>query len=121
VLSSFAVSWAVLAWSLVVTLQAQPPPAPAVQRVYRPNIADEDWSFLANKALRQDLYDPIKYVPLWGGKSYLTFGGEARIRPEGLRLRAAPGQESTVDNYVFQRPTGTSAGDSGCMARSRAA
>lgn len=102
-LSSFAVSWAVLAWSLVVTLQAQPPPAPAVQRVYRPNIADEDWSFLANKALRQDLYDPIKYVPLWGGKSYLTFGGEARIRPEGLRLRAAPGQESTVDNYVFQR------------------
>jgi hypothetical protein len=81
---------------------AQPAPPPVV-RTYQPNIADEDWSFLADRTLRQDWLDPIKYVPLWGGKSYLTFGGEVRIRPEGLRLRGAPGQDRPVDNYVFQR------------------
>jgi hypothetical protein len=74
-----------------------------VARVYRPNIADEDWSFLANEAYRQDRFDPIKYIPLFGGTSYLTLGGEARIRPEGLRLRGAPGTPNYVDNYLFQR------------------
>lgn len=78
-------------------------PAPPIVRAYRPNIADEDWSFLQNKALRQDVFDPVKYISLWGGRSSLTFGGEVRIRPEGLRLRGAPGQEHTVDNYMFQR------------------
>jgi hypothetical protein len=105
-----------VAWALVLTLvgasgaraqDAAPPKTPATQspvvRAYKTNIADEDWSFLADKTLRQDWLDPVKYVPLWGNHSYLTFGGEARIRPEGLRLRGAPGQDSPVDNYVFQR------------------
>jgi hypothetical protein len=94
--------WAALtcAWSLALSMQAA---QPAPQRVYRLNLADEDWSFLADRSQRKDLFDPIKYVPLWGGRSYLTFGAEARLRPEGLRLRGEPGQESTVDNYVFQR------------------
>ncbi len=82
---------------------AAPSQAPPIGRAYRPNMADEDWSFLANKALRQDVFDPVKYISLWGGRSSLTFGGEVRLRPEGLRLRGAPGQESTVDNYMFQR------------------
>jgi hypothetical protein len=82
---------------------AAPPTAPKIVRAYRPNIADEDWSFLENKALRQDFFDPVKYISLWNGRSYLTLAGEVRIRPEGLRVRAAPGEESTVDNYVFQR------------------
>lgn len=85
---------------------AQPavqPTAPKVVRAYRPNMADEDWSFLENKALRQDVFDPVKYISLWDGRSYLTLAGEARIRPEGLRVRAGPGEESTADNYVFQR------------------
>jgi hypothetical protein len=87
---------------------APPPPAPAAPakgpvRAYRPNMADEDWSFLANKAYRQDRFDPIKYISLFGGRSYLTLGGEARLRPEGLRVRAAPGAEAIVDNYIFQR------------------
>jgi hypothetical protein len=92
---------------LAAAQEAPPPPAtpqaPPIVRTYRPNIADEDWSFLADRKLRQDWLDPIKYVPLWGGRSYLTFGGEMRLRPEGLRLRGAPGQDSTVDNYMFQR------------------
>lgn len=83
--------------------QPAPPTAPTIVRAYRPNIADEDWSFLENRALRSDVFDPVKYISLWNGRSYLTLAGEARIRPEGLRVRAAPGEDSTVDNYVFQR------------------
>jgi hypothetical protein len=83
-----------------------PSPAPATQiqsaRVYKGNIADEDWSFLANRSLRQDTFDPIKYISL-GGKSFLTLGGEARIRPEGFRIRGSADSPSFIDNYVFQR------------------
>jgi hypothetical protein len=41
---------------------------------------DEDWSFLQDRALRQDFWDPIKYVPLRNDTDewYLTLGGEAR-------------------------------------------
>lgn len=89
-----------------MAVQAAPPaPAqpPQPQRVYRPDIADEDWTFLADPSQRRDWLDPIKYIPLRGGKSSLTFGGEIRIRPEGFHLRAEPGVEGVVDNYVFQR------------------
>jgi hypothetical protein len=41
---------------------------------------DEDWSFLRDRDLRQDFWDPIKYVPLRNDANdwYLTLGGEAR-------------------------------------------
>jgi hypothetical protein len=41
---------------------------------------DEDWSFLRDRSLRQDFWDPIKYIPLRGDADdwYLTIGGEAR-------------------------------------------
>ena len=41
---------------------------------------DEDWSFLRDRSLRQDFWDPIKYIPLRGGSDdwYLSIGGEAR-------------------------------------------
>lgn len=41
---------------------------------------DEDWSFLRDRSLRQDFWDPIKYIPLRGDDDdwYLTIGGEAR-------------------------------------------
>jgi hypothetical protein len=82
-----------------------PAPQPPIQsaRVYRPNIADEDWSFLANPALRQDRFDPIKYISLFDSKSYVTLGGEARLRPEGFRIHGAPDNPSIIDNYIFQR------------------
>jgi len=82
-----------------------PAPAPQVQsaRIYRPNIADEDWSFLADRSLRQDRFDPIKYIPLFDGKAYLTLGGEARLRPEGFRIHGGPDNDSIIDNYLFQR------------------
>src|SRR5271156_6262239 len=41
---------------------------------------DEDWSFLRDPALRQDFWDPIKYIPLRRNSRdwYLTISGEAR-------------------------------------------
>jgi len=33
-------------------------------RVFLPNIADEDRSFLKNPAQRNDFWDPIKYIAL---------------------------------------------------------
>jgi hypothetical protein len=49
-------------------------------RSYQLLSEDEDWSFLRDPALRQDFWDPIKYIPLRNGANdwYLTIGGEAR-------------------------------------------
>src|SRR5580692_2079941 len=58
--------------------QAFDPPTP--DRSYKLLSEDEDWSFLRDPALRQDLWDPIKYIPLRNDVDnwYLTIGGEAR-------------------------------------------
>ena len=39
---------------------------------------DEDWSFLKDPSLRQDLWDPLKYIPLGPEGWYLSIGGGAR-------------------------------------------
>lgn len=84
------------------TSWAQQPDAASSARVYRPNIAEEDWSFLQDPALRTDPFDAIKYIPFREGRSFLTLGGEARIRPEGFRVHGAGGTTAR-DNYLFQR------------------
>ena len=81
---------------------AQQPDAASSARVYRPNIAEEDWSFLQDPALRTDPFDPVKYIPFREGRSFLTLGGEVRIRPEGFRVHG-PGGTTARDNYLFQR------------------
>src|SRR5215467_6632941 len=63
--------------------QAQSNPAvesPAPVRTYHLLREDDDWSFLADPAQRQDFWDPIKYIPLRSGQSdwFLSMGGEAR-------------------------------------------
>jgi hypothetical protein len=67
--------------SAVTSMRAQQiAPASAPDRNYELLRSDEDWSFLRNKSLRSDFWDPIKLVPLrkeddnW----FATFGGEAR-------------------------------------------
>ena len=54
------------------------PPTP--DRSYKLLSEDEDWSFLRDPNLRDDFWDPIKYIALRGGREdwYLTIGGEAR-------------------------------------------
>ncbi len=69
---------------------------------YRPNAADEDWSFLAT-APKTDLWDPIKYVPLGRDDWSLTVSGEFRLRPEGFRIRETAARAGTADGYLLQR------------------
>ncbi len=56
--------------------------APSVihDRSYKLLREDEDWSFLRDRSLREDFWDPIKYIPLRRNSPdwYLTFSGEAR-------------------------------------------
>src|SRR5258708_12268 len=54
---------------------------PAIpDRSYRLLREDENWTFLRDRTLRQDFWDPIKYIPLRNRADdwYLTIGGEAR-------------------------------------------
>ncbi len=48
-------------------------------RSYKLLSEDEDWSFLRDPSLRQDFWDPIKYIPLKDSADwFMTIGGEAR-------------------------------------------
>ncbi|MCC7154394.1 MAG: alginate export family protein [Bryobacterales bacterium] len=75
----------------------------AVQRRYLSNRADEDWSFLKNRTLRKDSWDPLKFIPLPRENWFLTLSGEARLSPQGLRIRGDSVQPATIDNYLLQR------------------
>jgi hypothetical protein len=56
------------------------PTATVQDRSYKLLREDEDWSFLQDRSLKEDFWDPIKYIPLrkraddW----YMTLGGEVR-------------------------------------------
>lgn len=76
--------------TLAVLLLIAPPPArsqfgssagPEVpDRSFKLLREDEDWSFLADPAKRQDFWDPLKYIRLREGHDdwFMTIGGEAR-------------------------------------------
>jgi len=72
----------VLALAAAITaLQAQtdqPASSGAPVRTYSLLREDEDWSFLKDPSLRQDFWDPLKYIPLGHEGWFLTIGGEAR-------------------------------------------
>ena len=51
----------------------------ALDRSYQLLSEDEDWTLLRDRSLRQDFWDPVKFVPLRNsGEWYLTVGGEVR-------------------------------------------
>ena len=56
----------------------QPASSAAPVRTYSLLREDEDWSFLKDPSLRQDIWDPLKYIPLGRESWFLTIGGEAR-------------------------------------------
>jgi len=75
--------------SIVVFLATQPlsrgqsvpaPESSATARIYHLLREDDDWSFLADPAERQEFWDPIKYIRLRPGRNdwFLSIGGEAR-------------------------------------------
>jgi hypothetical protein len=84
--------------ALAQPLQQQQPQ----QRVYLPNPADEDWSFLKDRSKRADFWDPLKYIAI-GENAHLTLSGEIRFRPESLRLRGVGERPTTTDSYFLQR------------------
>jgi hypothetical protein len=75
----------------------------AQERVYQTNLAEEDWSFLADSSKRTDWWDPVKYIPFGRDGWFMTLAGEVRFRPEGFRIKATDTAPSTRDNYLLQR------------------
>jgi hypothetical protein len=62
-----------------VGAQPEPTATPAAPvRTYSLLRESEDWSFLRDPGLREDVWDPIKYIPLWRNEWYVTIGGEVR-------------------------------------------
>ena len=55
-------------------------PETKVDRSFKILRENEDWSFLRNKSLREDVWDPLKYIPLQSESAdrYISIGGEAR-------------------------------------------
>jgi Alginate export len=77
-----------------------PPPA----RIYHLFREDDDWSFLADSAERQEFWDPIKYIPLRSGRNgwFLSMGGEAREMWEQIG-NDNWGQEPYMNGYFDER------------------
>ena len=77
------------------------PQRPAIKT----NRWQEDWSVLANPALRTELYDAIKYIPImpWDPKSYMSFGATLRERFESVNAAGFGVGGTKSDNYVIQR------------------
>ena len=73
-----------------------------VERVYRPNAADENWTFLKT-APKTDAWDPLEDIELGREDWSLTLSGEFRLRPEGFRVRQTADRAATIDNYLLQR------------------
>jgi hypothetical protein len=79
-LSSFVLLFFLVQPGLFKSLAQTDAPKSSPDRTYKLLREDEDWNFLQDKSLRQDSWDPIKYIPLRNGQRewYLTVGGEAR-------------------------------------------
>jgi hypothetical protein len=59
--------------------RAQTDDSPIPARSYQLLRENENWSFLRDVTLRQDLWDAVKYIPLGKGDDwYLSLGGEVR-------------------------------------------
>ena len=85
-----------------IPINESPPPA----RTYHLLREDDDWSFLADPAKRQDFWDPIKYIPLRSDRNdwYLSMGGEAREVWEQIG-NDNWGQQPYMNGYLNQRYT----------------
>ena len=84
-------------------------PALANEAAGRPEVRtnrwQEDWSALADPALRTEWYDPIKYISIMPGdpKSYVSFGITLRERFESVNAQSFGVGGVRPDNYLIQR------------------
>ncbi len=79
--------------------------APALpDRSFKLLSEDEDWRFLRDPALRQEFWDPLKYIRLRNGSDdwYLTIGGEAREVWEQIG-NDNWGQQPFMNGYLNER------------------
>ena len=67
-----ALVWFAVWFGVASSAHAQSVPAYSLLR------ENEDWSFLRDTSLRQDIWDPLKYIRLGSDDWYLTIGGEVR-------------------------------------------
>src|ERR1700704_4682694 len=61
-----------------VDISAQSDPAMAAPALYPLPRDREDWSRLRDPAVRTDIWDPLKFIPVGGGAPFLSLGGEIR-------------------------------------------
>ena len=73
------------------------PAVPA--RTYSLLRENEDWSWLANPALREDYLDPIKYLPLGRNGWYVTLGGEIREVLEQVVMTTSASRGIRIDSF----------------------
>jgi Alginate export len=73
-------------------------------RIYQLLSEDDDWSFLADPAKRQDFWDPIKYIRLRPDRNdwFLSIGGEARYVWEQVG-NDNWGQQPFMNGYFNER------------------
>ncbi len=78
--------------------------APPADRTYKILRENEDWTFLRDKALRRDVWDAVKYIPMsWKSDEwYSTVGGEIREVWEQIGNDEF-GQTPYWNGYLLQR------------------
>src|SRR3984885_1743442 len=88
-----------------IALRAQQSvPSPSPDHNFKLLRSDEDWTFLRDKNLRDDFWDPIKYVQLRKSDKdwFATFGGEARETWEQIG-NDNWGQSAIMNGYLNER------------------
>jgi len=96
----------VAAAAQVVSAQVNAPEPGATEKPVHPAIDwhyrwQEDWSVLADTALRTDPFDPVKYIRIGPNpQSYLSLGATIRERFESVTFRLLPLQP---DDYLIDR------------------
>ena len=85
-----------------ISASAQTGAVPQFTRSYSLLRENEDWSLLADPALREDTWDPAKYIPLGRQGWYLTIGGEMREEFEHV-ANDNWGKQSYTNAFFLQR------------------
>jgi hypothetical protein len=104
---SYSILAVMFAWAFVphVPAQSAATTRPAiVERSYTLLRENEDWSFLRDRNLHEDVWDPIKYIPLRGRDQrwFMSVGGEAREVWEQIG-NDNWGQQPYMNAYLNQR------------------
>jgi hypothetical protein len=89
---------------LRATEQAPPPSPPPPRPTYKPLRYDEDYRYLRTSTSANDLWDPLKYIPLnESGTNYLSIGGDVRERFESFSNPFFGVRRVSGDDYLLHR------------------